>query len=80
MEPQAEIRVKTSIIAREIYQEQKMEVTPDEVEKEISEILKNYPENPDVKKQIETETYKEYLKNAIGNKKVIDYLKGIIIK
>lgn len=80
MEPQAELRVKTSIIAREIYQEQKMEVTPDEVEKEISEILKNYPENPDVKKQIETETYKEYLKNAIGNKKVIDHLKAIIIK
>ena len=80
MEPQAEIRVKTSIIAREIYQEQKMEVTPDEIEKEISEILKNYPENPDVRKQIETETYKEYLKNAIGNRKVMDHLKAIIIK
>ncbi|MFA6526566.1 MAG: trigger factor [Candidatus Buchananbacteria bacterium] len=80
MEPQAALRVKTSIIAREIYNEQKMEVTPDEVEKEISEILKNYPEKPDVRKQIETETYKEYLKNAIGNKKVMDYLKNIIIK
>jgi len=80
MEPQAETRVKTSIIAREIYQEQKMEVTPDEVEKEVTEILRNYPENPDVRKQIETETYKEYLKNAIGNRKVMDYLKAIIIK
>ncbi|MFA5020941.1 MAG: trigger factor [Patescibacteria group bacterium] len=80
MEPAAGLRVKTSIIAREIYQEQKMAVTPDEVDKEISEILKNYPENPDVRKQIETETYKEYLKNAIGNKKVIAYLKGVIIK
>lgn len=80
MEPQAEIRVKTSIIAREIYQEQKMAVTPDEVETEISNILLRYPENPDVKKQIDTETYREYLKNSLGNKKVIDYLKSIIIK
>lgn len=80
MEPQAVIRVKTSIIAREIYQEQAMAVTPDEVEQEISEILKHYPENPDVRKQIETETYKEYLKNSLGNRKVMDYLKSIIIK
>jgi len=80
MEPAAALRVKTSIIAREIYNEQKMKVTPDEVEKEISEILLRYPENPDVRKQIETETYKEYLTNAIGNRKVMDYLKSIIIK
>jgi trigger factor len=79
-EPQAALRVKTSIIAREIYQEQKFEVTPDEVEKEIAKLLEHYPENPDVRKQIETETYKEYLKNAIGNRKVIEYLKQIIIK
>jgi len=80
LEPQAELRVKTSIIAKEIFQEQKMEVTPDEVEKEIAELLKNYPPNPDVAKQLETETYKDYLKNAIGNRKVIEYLKKIIIK
>lgn len=79
-EPQAELRVKSSIVAREIYQEQKFDVTPDEVEKEIAELLKRYPENPDVKKQIETETYKDYLKNAIGNRKVIEYLKNLIIK
>ncbi len=79
-EPQAEMRVKTSIIAREIYQEQKFEVSSDEVEKEIEDILKNYPANPDVRKQIETETYKEYLRNTIGNRKVMDYLKSIIIK
>jgi trigger factor len=80
MKPQAELRVKTSIIAREIYQEQKFEVTSDEVNKEVEELLKNYPANPDVLKQLSSETYKEYLKNVLGNRKVMDYLKSIIIK
>jgi len=80
LKPQAELRVKTSILARELYQQQKMEVTPDEVEKEIEEMLKQYGNNPDAKKQLETETYKEYLKNVIGNRKIMDYLKQIIIK
>ena len=80
LKPQAELRVKTSILARELYQQQKMEVTPDEIEKEIEEMLKRYGNNPDAKKQLETETYKEYLKNVIGNRKIMDYLKQLIIK
>lgn len=78
--PQAELRVKTSILSRTIYQEQKMEVTPAEIEKEIEELLKHYPANPDVKKQIETEAYKDYLKNVIGNRQVMKYLKSIAVK
>jgi trigger factor len=80
MEPQAEMRVKTSVLSRTLYQEQKMEVTPDEVEKEIEEVIKHYPNNPDVRKQIDNETYKDYLKNVIGNRKVMDYLKSIAVK
>ena len=78
--PQAEKRVKTSIIAREIFQEQKIEVTEDEVALEIEEMMKNYPANAEIRKQLEAETYKDYLRNVIGNKKVIDYLKKKIIK
>ncbi|OQA36568.1 MAG: Trigger factor [Parcubacteria group bacterium ADurb.Bin326] len=80
MEPQAELRAKTSILAREIYQQQKFEVTPDEIEKEIAEIASRYPANPDVLKQLNSEMYKDYLKNSLGNKKVIEYLKNLIIK
>lgn len=78
--PQAKKRVKTAIISREIYQEQKIEVRPDEVEKEVEMIMKNYPSNPEVAKQLESETYKDYLKNVIGNRKVIDFLKKEIIQ
>jgi trigger factor len=77
--PQAEKRVKTSIIAREIYQEQKIEVSDDEVGLEIEKLLTAYQNNPEAQKQLESETYKDYLRNMIGNKKVIEYLKGIIV-
>jgi trigger factor len=78
--PQAEKRVKTSIIAREIYQEQKIEVTEDEVNLEVEEMMKSYPGNDEARKQLEAETYKDYLRNVIGNRKVIEYLKKKIVK
>jgi trigger factor len=77
--PQAELRVKTSIVSKEIFQQQKIEVRDDEVEKEIAEMMKNYPANPEVQKQFESETYKDYIKNILGNRKVLEYLKKEII-
>lgn len=80
MIPQAELRVKTAILAREIYQQQKFEITPEEIEKEITEIASHYPSNPDVIKQLNSESYREYLKNSLGNKRVLKYLKELVIK
>ncbi|NCN07739.1 trigger factor [Candidatus Falkowbacteria bacterium] len=77
--PQAEKRVKISILAREIYVQEKFEVRDDEIEAEIEVVMQNYPNNEDVRKQLETETYKDYLKNTIGNRKVIEFLKKEII-
>ena len=79
-EPQAEKRVKAAILSREIYQQQKIEVRDDEIDKEISEILKAYPENPEAEKQLKSQMYRDYLKNTLGNRKVVEYLKNIIVK
>lgn len=77
--PQAEKRVKISILTREIYIQEKFEVRDDEIEAEVEAMMQNYPNSPDVRKQLETETYKDYLRNVIGNRKVIDFLKQEII-
>lgn len=77
--PQAEKRVKISILTREIYIQEKFEVHEDEIELEIETMMKNYPANEEVKKQLESETYKDYLRNVLGNKKVINSLKKEII-
>lgn len=73
--PQAEKRVKSAIAAREIFQKQQLSITDDEVNKEIEELAKRYPANPEVKKQFEIDDYREYLKNMLGNRKVIEFLK-----
>ena len=77
--PQAEKRVKIAILTREIFLEKNFEVREDELAKEIEAALKNYPANPEIKKQLASETYRDYLRNVLGNKKVIEFLKKEII-
>lgn len=78
--PRAELRVKTSILAREVFQEQKMAVSEEEISQEIAHILSHYPDNEDAKKQVESPYYREYLGNKIGNQKVMEFLKSQIVK
>jgi trigger factor len=77
--PSAEQRIKSSILSREIYHQKKFDVTSDEINLEIEEMMKSYPNNPEVRKQFEAETYKDYMKNIIGNRKVLEFLKREII-
>lgn len=79
--PQAEKRAKTAIVSREIYQAQKMSVDDGEVAQETAELLKHYPaDNEAAKKQISSAAYQEYLKNRLGNRKVLAHLKSVMVK
>jgi trigger factor len=78
--PRAELRVKTSILSREIYQEQKLSVSDEEINQEIQHILSHYSDNEDAKKQVDSPYYREYLGNKLGNQKVMEFLKGKIVK
>jgi len=77
--PQAEKRVRISILTREIFIKEKFEVREDEIDLEIEAMMQNYPSNEEVKKQLTTETYKDYLRNVLGNRQVIEFLKKEII-
>ncbi len=78
--PQAEKRVKTGLFIREYAQKNKISATDQEVEEEIKKLLKYYPNNPEIKEQIQSEDYKNYLKMVLTNRKVIKKLKEKIIK
>jgi len=78
--PRAELRVKTSILSREVFQEQKMSVSEEEINQEVEHIISHYPDNDDVKKQIDSPYYREYLGNKLGNQKVMEFLKSKIVK
>ncbi|MFA4872063.1 MAG: trigger factor [Patescibacteria group bacterium] len=78
--PEAEKRVKSSLVAKEIYQENKFEVSEEEIKQEMAEVSKHYPADANAREQFESESYKDYIRNSLGNRKVVEYLKKIIIE
>ena len=73
--PQAVKRVKTALITRQIAEQEKIEVYDDEIEKEIELTSKMYPNNPEMQKNLESEGFKNYIRNVLTNKKVVALLK-----
>jgi len=76
----AKKRVKTALIIREIGLQEKVNASEEEIEQEINNILRMYPNNEEMKKQVATPNYRIYLNNLIINKKTIDLLKEQIIE
>ena len=73
-EPQADKRLKTALIAKEVGKQEKVTVSDKEVEDEIKKILETYKEMPEMTKQFESAEYKNYLKNMLVNRKVFALL------
>ncbi len=79
--PQAEKRVKTALLLRQFIQDEKIEVPEEEVEAEKEKILKQAPAgNLEWERQVNSEEYKNYLRNILLNRKAIKKLKEKIIK
>lgn len=73
--PMAEKRVKTALAMRNIAELEKIQIESEELEKEINKILANYENNSEIERNIKSEGYKNYLKNILLNKKIIEKLK-----
>ncbi|PIT94021.1 trigger factor [Candidatus Falkowbacteria bacterium CG10_big_fil_rev_8_21_14_0_10_43_11] len=73
--PEAEKRLKISFIIAEIVKAEKLEITEEELKKEINEQLKIYEEKPEMKKQAESEEFKHYVRYNMLNQKVMEKLK-----
>ncbi len=78
-EPQAEKRLQSSLIIREVIKLQNIKTSKDEIDHEIKHMLETYKDNPEIKKQIETNEYREHIENQINSKKAVDYLKEKLI-
>lgn len=75
MLPDAVKRVKTSLLIREIALVEKIRVEEAEIEKEIEHIITHHKGNKEIEDRIRSYAYKEYLRNLMSGKKVIDKLK-----
>jgi len=73
--PRAEERVKTALAIREVGQQEKIEIDQDELNKEHEKLLSFYKDSPEIQERMKTDEYKEYLRNVIINRKVIEWLK-----
>jgi trigger factor len=72
--PQAEKRLKISLVLREIAFREKIEPSEEEIKKELDKVLNQYSDE-EAKKNIQSEGYRNYLRYVLTNQKVIAKLK-----
>ncbi|MFH1187777.1 MAG: trigger factor [bacterium] len=72
--PQAEKRLKISLILKEIALLENIAANEEDIKSEIDKLLKVYPD-AEAQKNIKSENYKYYLENALTNQKIVEKLK-----
>ncbi|MFA5644098.1 MAG: trigger factor [Patescibacteria group bacterium] len=73
--PGAVKRVKSALVYREIAKLEKIELSDEEIDKEIESLKSKYKENPEAIKNIISPAYRSYLVNFLSNQKVVQSLK-----
>ena len=80
LRPQAETRIKSSLIIRSVAEKEKIKVDEKEIEEEIKRLSEKYKDNGGDIKQINSAEYKNHLIGIMVGQKVMQWLKKKIIK
>jgi len=78
--PEAIRRIKAALLMRVISDKENINVTDEEVDKELDRIAENYKDNDEARKQIFSPEYRDYVAGSIQNQKTIQLLKENMIK
>lgn len=78
--PKAEQRIKTALAIHQLAKEQKIDISEAEVDKEVERLTNLYKNQSEAVSNLKSEAGRNYLKNLLLNKKVIEYLKVITSK
>lgn len=78
--PDAIKRIKTALVIRKLAKEQNIEATESEVKEEMDKMRHAYEGSPEILSQLESQSYKDFLTNAIRNKKTMHWLKEQVIQ
>lgn len=73
----AEKRVKTELVMREISLKEEIKINDDEIEQRANETLKHYPNEEEVRKNIDIEKFKDHVASVMMNEKVFEVLEKI---
>lgn len=78
--PQALARIKTALVVRDIGEKEQTKVDDDDVLAEQQKLLNTYKDDPEIQERIRSEEYEDFLRNAIRNRKVVEFLRTNGIK
>jgi len=71
---QAEKRIKSAIILKEIAKQEKVEITEEELMQKIRQEKAKYQDSDINQAQFDTENFKEYIKGVLRNERVFEIL------
>ncbi len=78
---QAIRRIRSAVLIKAIANQEKLDVTEDEVDEEVDRILANVPElQADTREHVSSPDYRDYVKIQMRNRKALEWLKKECIK
>ena len=77
---QALMRIKVALAMRAVAKQEKISVDETALDAELDRVAEQYKDQKEAKDQIYSPQYREYMEQILRNRKVIEYLRGIIIK
>lgn len=75
---QAITRIQVAIVIRKVAEEQKITVDEKDLDKELDHLAEQYKDE-ESKKKVYSPDYRDYAKSMMRNRKVIDYLRSVMI-
>jgi len=78
--PQAIKRIKGALLTRAIFFQEKIEIPENEIDRELEAMTRAYAQHPEMAKNLQTPEYRDYIRNMIGNRKVVEILKAVCME
>ena len=76
-QPMAEKRTKTGLVMREISLQEEIKISDEEIEKRVNETLKLYPNEEELRKNMDLEKFKDHITSVLVNEKVFEILEKV---
>jgi len=78
--PQALIRIQVALAMRAVADTEEISVDEKELDAELDRIAEQYKEQKDAREQIYSPQYRDYMEQMMKNRKVIEFLRSVMIK
>lgn len=75
--PQAEHRLRLSLTLRAVAEAERIEVSDNDVDKEIEQAKKLYASNPEIQRNLGSGAYRSTMKTMLVNRRVAEFLIGL---